>query len=39
MLTLFLWWAFLSVATALLLGAFLEQGRADRRNHGTRYRR
>ncbi len=39
MLTLFLWWAFLSVATALLLGAFFEHGQADHRHHRTRQRR
>jgi hypothetical protein len=33
MLTLFLWWTFLSVSTALLLGAFLERG-----SHGHRQR-
>lgn len=39
MLTLLLWWALLSVVTAILVGTFLEEGRADRRHHGTRHRR
>jgi hypothetical protein len=32
MLSLFLWWAFLSVTAAILIGTFLERG-SRRRSH------